>query len=136
MVLEIKRKIWHLMQGLIIVYFLNLDNLWLSEYFPNILLFIAVAGLFLSMIAKHAKIPVIHHFLEHFERKKEKETFPGKGAFFYFVGCFFAVFYFSRPIASAAILILAYGDSLNHLVGKYYGRTNYSYPLARSFFIK
>ncbi|MBU0758441.1 MAG: hypothetical protein KKF44_10310 [Nanoarchaeota archaeon] len=122
MALEIRRKIWHLMQGIIIVYLLNLDIPWLSERFAYLLLLIGIIGLIISMISKKSNIPIIHKFLEHFGREKELMEFPGKGAFYYFMGAFFAVLYFSRPIASAAILILAYGDSINHLIGKYYGR--------------
>ncbi|MBN2423358.1 hypothetical protein JXB41_09105 [Candidatus Woesearchaeota archaeon] len=106
--------------GVIIVLLLN--NLSLN-FILIILSSVLILGFFASILSKKFKIPVIIHFLELFDREDHKKNFPGKGAFFYIAGSFFTVLLFEKHIASASILILAFGDSVSHIIGRYYGRT-------------
>lgn len=112
--LELKRQLFHILCGIVIVLLLEFD---LINYVG---LFIAfVIGLSISLISRNHKIPVINMFLKTFDRKKDLKEFPGKGAVFYILGSFFAVLFFEKDIAMASILILALGDSISRLVGPY-----------------
>lgn len=48
---------------------------------------------------------------------------PGLSAFVYLIGCWLVLALFDQRIAFAAILILAFGDPLAHLVGRGFGAT-------------
>ena len=52
-----------------------------------------------------------------------KTDLPGKGAIYFFVGALLAIKLFPMDIALASIMILALGDSISHIVGKNYGKT-------------
>ncbi|MBD3203100.1 hypothetical protein GF327_02310 [Candidatus Woesearchaeota archaeon] len=121
--LEVKRQIFHMIVGVIIVFVLNINSDIVDKYFEIVLLIIIITGLFLSMVSKRIKIPVFSDLLKEFDRKSDIREFPGKGPFYYLVGVYFTVMIFSTDIASAAILILAFGDSISHLIGKYFGKT-------------
>ncbi len=125
---EISRQMLHLALGLVIVLllmngFIGHDILIFGFVvrYADILLII-VLGIFLSYLSKRARIPVIHELLEKFERKKEIETFPGKGTIFYFIGIYISLFLFSKDIAMASIMVLAFGDSVSHVYGLHYGK--------------
>ncbi len=115
-----RRKIVHMLIGCLIVFLLNThDSMGLRFW-----LFIAlVAGLGISLLSLVVRIPVVYHLLHLFDKKKDLEKFPGKGAFFFLAGSLFSILLFERDVASAAIMILTFGDSISHIVGKYYGRT-------------
>lgn len=112
--LEIKRQLFHMSVGITIVILLynNIIN-------STVLLIVAVLGLTLSLTYRRYKIPGISFLLQKFDRKKDIEIFPGKGAVFYVLGSFFAVFLFPKDIAMASIMILAFGDSVSRLAGPY-----------------
>ena len=112
--LEIKRQLIHTLLGIIIVILLyfNIIN-------ATILFAVSVIGLILSFLSKKFNIPVIYSFLQIFDRKKDLENFPGKGAVFYVIGAFVVVLIFPKDIALASIIILALGDSVSRLVGPY-----------------
>tara|TARA_Y100000310_G_scaffold342247_1_gene444649 strand:+ start:57061 stop:57648 length:588 start_codon:yes stop_codon:yes gene_type:complete len=112
--LEIKRQLIHALLGIIIVVLLyfNLIN-------ATTLFVLSIAGLILSFLSRKFKIPVIHNFLQVFDRKKDLESFPGKGAVFYVIGAFIVVLIFPKEIAMASIMILALGDSISRLIGPY-----------------
>ena len=112
--LEIKRQIVHIILGILIVILLNF-NLINATY----LFFIFIFGLILSSLSTKFNIPVIHQFLRTFDREKDLEKFPGKGAIFYVLGAFIVVLIFPKDIALASIMILALGDSVSRLVGPY-----------------
>ena len=112
--LEVKRQSVHILVGVVIValIYFNILN-------AMALLILAVAGFAISFLCKKRHIPVISKLLKTLDRKKDLETFPGKGLVFYVLGSFFAVFFFEKNTALAAIMILALGDSVSRLVGPY-----------------
>tara|TARA_Y100000294_G_scaffold134783_1_gene127448 strand:- start:285 stop:884 length:600 start_codon:yes stop_codon:yes gene_type:complete len=112
--LEIKRQAFHLFLGFFIVLLLYFD---LINYIFLLILFIV--GLALSLSSKKFNIPVIYKFLKTFDREKDLEELPGKGAIFYILGAFLVVLIFPKDIALASIMILALGDSVSRLVGPY-----------------
>ena len=112
--LEIKIQIMHIILGIAIVLLLNY-NLINATY----LFILFIFGLILYLISTKFNIPVIHQFLRTFDREKDLEKFPGKGAIFYVLGAFISVLVFPKEIALASIMILALGDSISRLVGPY-----------------
>ncbi len=126
---ELKRQMFHLLLGILIVALLLYDvlNTWI------IMLLIAF-GLLVSFLSRKARIPVIGCMLREFEREEELNHFPGKGAIFYFIGVFFALLFFEKEVAMASIMVLAFGDSVSHLYGLHYGRIKH--PLSSSKFLE
>ncbi len=110
---ELRREFLHICMGLVII--------WLAYNCVHVewLLFgILVAGLIVSFLSLYFKIPFIWQMLQIFERKHYLNTFPGKGVIFYLAGCLLVLKLFSLNIACASIMILAFGDSFPHLLGK------------------
>lgn len=111
--LEFRRQSFHFIAGFLVVFFHWAGFLRLR--------FIALAlalGLIVSIWSQYQKIPLVNDILQKFDRPRDQD-FPGRGAFYYFFGVFLTLLIFSRVdinIAYAAILILAVGDSLNHLI--------------------
>lgn len=91
----------------------------------NVILTTAVIGVVLSFIAEKRKIPILHYFLQKFERKKELHEFPGKGVIFYFIGAYISLLFFPKEIAMASIMVLAFGDSVSHVFGLHFGKTKF-----------
>ena len=112
--LEVKRQSVHIIVGVVIVVLVYFDILNAMALF-----IIAISGFLVSFWCKKRHIPVISKLLKTLDRKKDLESFPGKGLVFYVLGSFFAVFFFEKDIAMAAIMILALGDSVSRLVGPY-----------------
>lgn len=106
---------------------LYLESYFLSFLSPLTRILLVLLVLFTPFIplAKRYNIPGINFFLIHFERKKDIEQFPGKGAFFLSLGIFTTSLFFNKSILLASTLILSLGDSLSHLVGKH---GNFSHP--------
>ena len=129
MQLEIKRQLFHLFFGLVIVFLLKYNIL---NYY--ILLLLIIIGLIISLISKKYKIPIIWQFLEVFERKEDLKKFPGKGVIFYLIGSFIVVLLFPKDIAMASIIILALGDSVSHIIGVKYGKLKH--PLTNKKFLE
>ena len=113
--LELKRQIFHICVGIIIVALLYF------ELINELILFIAfLLSLFLSFLVKKGyKLPFFSAVFDSFGRKSEKRKFPAKGAVFYLLGSALSVFFFEKNIAIASILILAFGDSVSRLVGPF-----------------
>ena len=112
--LEIKRQLVHILLGITLVILLNFNLI-----NSTVIFVIFIIGLALSLSSRKFHIPIIYGFLKIFERKEDLESFPGKGAIFYFLGAFLVVFIFPKDIALASIMILALGDSVSRLVGPY-----------------
>jgi len=115
--LEIRRQSIHLFFGMILamlLFFKIIDGFFLIGLF-----FLTLT--FCSLI-KYAKIPIFFQFLQIFERKKDLQSFPGKGLLFFVLGTTLSAIFFSRFIATASILILAFGDSVSHVFGRHFGR--------------
>ncbi len=116
--LELRRQIAHLVIGAVIVFLIELKLMT-----PNLLTIILFIGLGLSAAYRYHPIPVIHEILQLFERPKDIVTFPGRGPIFLILGALLALLIFPIGIAKAAIIILAVGDSVSHIVGRYFGKT-------------
>ena len=111
---ELKRLLLNLGFGVIIVILLYFDLLNKISFSVVIIAAIAV-----SMVSKRKKIPGIYWFLEKFERETDLIHFPGKSALLYLISSFVVFLLFEKDIAMASILILALGNSISHLVGRF-----------------
>jgi len=118
--LEFRRQMLHLVSGVVVVILLyfNIINIY-------IIFLMLLLGLILSIVSKKIKIPFIYWMLKKFERPHQIKSFPGKGPLFMMLGIFLALFFFKKDVALASIMILSVGDSLSHIVGRYFGRTKH-----------
>ena len=64
----------------------------------------------------------MQHIIQNLERDENLKKFPGKGIIFYFIGVFLVLTFFPLDIAMAAILVLAFADSVGHLYGIKFGK--------------
>ena len=126
---EIRRQLFHIVLGVAIV--LLLMNGLIGK---NAILILIIVGFILSIISRKTRIPIIHKLLEKFERKNEIEAFPGKGTIFYFIGVYISLFLFSKDIAMASIMVLAFGDSVSHVYGLHHGKIKH--PLSNTKFLE
>ncbi|MBI4149962.1 hypothetical protein HY488_01005, partial [Candidatus Woesearchaeota archaeon] len=114
--IELKRQLFHIVFGLALVALLHYNLI--NAY---ILLALAAVGLVISYFSKHHHIPYISWFLHHCERAEDMKTFPGRGVIYYLLGCLLALVFFEKDTALAGMMILALGDSVSHIVGRFYG---------------
>lgn len=114
---ELLRQIFHLLIGVSVVVLLYYQIL-----SPLSLFFLIIIGVLASFISKRKKLPVFSFFLKHLEREEQRKTFPGRGLIFFFVGVLLVVQLFPQDIAFASIMILAFGDSMSHVVGEWFGQ--------------
>jgi len=112
---EVRRKILHIICGLLIVL-----SLQFGIATPFTIFEVLVLLAFLSLISRKIKIPVWSFFIEHFEREEWKESFPGRGLVYFFVGSTLAIYLFPFDVAMASILVLTLGDSVSCIVGSLY----------------
>jgi len=119
--LEIRRQIFHLLLGALIVfsYQLRIINI-------DILFMVFIVGFIISLISLKHKIPIIYWFLKKFEREEDLKKSPGRGVLTYIAGILVVLILFNEDIALASVMILAVGDSISHMVGKYFGKRRYS----------
>ena len=115
--LELRRQLAHMATGTAILLLLKVGLL--NSLILSILL---ACGGILSLIVRNVKIPYIHKYLLYFERDSDLQSFPGKGAFFFVLGCTLALIFFEINIAMASIAVMTYGDAITTLAGKYFGR--------------
>lgn len=115
---ELRRQIAHLVIGLILVFLIELNLLTV-----NLLIFILAIGGAISLVCRYYHLPFVYDLLIKFERPADLATFPGKGPFFMILGTLLCLLFFPVDIAKAAIIILAVGDSISHIVGRYFGKT-------------
>lgn len=134
--MEIRRQALHLLIGLAIAAFVwRYSRLW------YVIPLVAAAGMALSYAikpaaaAKNRAIKQLRKLaaaaLKLVERKEELQKFPGKGAIMLFLGAGITAAVF-RNEAAAAIAILAVGDSVSHLAGRFFGRTSHRWIFARN----
>ena len=112
--LEIKRQLFHLISGVILVGLIYYDIL---DY--KVALVILVLLVILGLIIKKIKVPMMYEFFKMLDRPKDFEKLPGKGAIFYMIGVSLALFLFPKDIAMASIIIMALGDSIAPIIGQY-----------------
>lgn len=116
-ILEVRRQIFHLFFGILIVILLMFG--FVDKW---ILLYLIIIGFIISLTSKRMKIPLINWFLENFERAEDLKKFPGKGVITFLIGAFLVTLFFPLEIAMPAILVLAFGDSVSHIFGIHYGK--------------
>ncbi|MFO8109153.1 MAG: phosphatase PAP2 family protein [Thermoplasmata archaeon] len=135
---ELKRQLFHALLGISLVVLLIKGFLGeIGSYIPleplppvsRTFLMILVIGGTTVWTSRKIDIPVIHWFLDKFERKELRYEFPGKGCFLFFLGAFAISLFFQEHIIGAALLILAVGDSTSHVVGTHFGTVKH--PLSK-----
>ncbi|MCF7917756.1 phosphatase PAP2 family protein [Candidatus Gracilibacteria bacterium] len=107
--LEFRRQSFHFIAGFLCVF-----AHWAGFFRLRWIATLLVLGLIISYLSVKQKLPVVYKILQLFDRPRDA-GFPGKGAFYFLLGVFLTFLIFPVKIAYAAILILAVGDSLNHL---------------------
>ena len=112
--LEVERRIFHIVSGIVLV---GLIYYGILDYKISLVL----VGLLvvLGLVVKKVKMPVAFWFFETMDRPKDFKKLPGKGAILYMVGVTLTLFLFPKDIAMASILILALGDPIAAVVGRY-----------------
>ena len=119
---EFRRKAVHFVLGILFVLFINLDHYILKEQLELILVIVLFLAICLSIYTQYKRPRLILKFLYWFDKPKDLQKFPGKGAVYYLIGTLISIALFNRYIASASILILAVGDPMAHIIGRYYGK--------------
>lgn len=117
--LEFRRKTVHLISGTVVASLLYLDVI--NEIFLIAATFL-LFGFFLFLRESRQKSHRFLRLLRLFEREHFMQSFPGKSAICFFLGCALAALFFSTEVAVASILILAFGDAVSNLVGYHFGR--------------
>lgn len=125
---ELRRQVMHMVTGLSIAFLLYLGLI--GVWFLGIVL---AVGLVATGVSRVYDIPVVRDFLDFFERPSVRRRFPGIGSFFMVLGSFFAVLLFSRDIAIAAIIIMAVGDSVTNVIGRYFGEIDIPWNREKQF---
>ncbi len=108
--LEFIRKTVHILVGVIIVLGFNARILDLQIFGITILLL--AAAILYNLKAERELLTNILSI------NRADAKIPGLEIFFYFIGCFIVLLLFPINIASASIMILAFGDAIAHLVSK------------------
>lgn len=120
--MEYRRQTMHLLVGVCItlgMYYGILHTVLLGILIPVSLIFIH--------LVKKRKLPFLEKALLIFERKHHFEKFPGRGSLCFLIGAFLASLLFTREIAMASVLILAFGDSITNIAGSYFGKISLPY---------
>ena len=120
---EIRRQIAHLGFGVILCFLIG-QHVITAE---TLLVALTIGTLFILAIKKWHYVPIIYPILQFFERDHHIKTFPGRGIFYFILGSFIALALFPLPIAQASVLILAFGDSITNVAGKYLGKVYLPY---------
>jgi dolichol kinase len=116
--LEIRRQIFHTLFGILLVFLIKVYLVTVDT-----LVIILLCAIPLIYLIKKYKAPFfLYRILSFFERKKHLERFPARGIFFFLVGTFLVLLFFPERIAIAAIMILAFGDSITNIIGRYFGK--------------
>lgn len=106
---EFRRQMLHLVGGFLCVF-----AHWSGVLRWREIAVLLVAGLIASWLTARGKWPWLARLLQLVERPR-KYDFPGSGAFYLLLGVGLTILAYDVKIAYASILILAMGDSFNHL---------------------
>lgn len=117
--LEYKRKLVHVLSGVIVAFFVLHFPKYLSILSVSLIILFLSSLSLLSVQDKTREIANI--ILPHFDRKCDTDAFPCRGAFKFFIGILIPLVFFEAKIAAGGILILAVGDGLAGLFGHYAG---------------
>jgi len=116
--LEVKRQFVHLFLGFSIALMLFI----FEPIFGKLVVVPLLLGiLFLLLLQNYKDNPLSKFLLEHFERDRDKEKFPYKGAILYGLGSSIPILLLDIRKACAIIAILSVGDAVSTLIGKFYG---------------
>lgn len=113
--LEIVRKSVHVLVGILITLLFGARILDLPLFFLLIMLFTAV-----MLYNAKAERELLTKILSI---NRADAAIPGVDILFYLLGCFIVLWIFPENIASAAIMILAFGDAVAHLISRSFGAT-------------
>jgi dolichol kinase len=113
--LELVRKVVHILVGILIVLLFQARILDIALFGLLILIFAAL--LLYNWKAEHE---LLTHVLSI---NRADERVPGLNILFYFFGCWIVLLLFDRRIAFAAIMILAFGDAVAHILSRSFGAT-------------
>jgi dolichol kinase len=119
---EVRRQWIHALSGLTLAFLVYIDLLNV-----NLMLLGCGIGAVLCLVQRFISLPFVTPILNYFERPHHMKAFPGRGLFFMVVGSFLAVYFFEKNIAVAAIVILALGDSITNIFGRYFGEVKLPY---------
>ena len=119
---EVRRQTGHALLGIAIVFLIYLDLV-----SAGVLLVALVVGGILVLLSLFMELPVLEPILQYFERPHHRKRFPGRGSFFMILGALLAVVLFEKNIAMAAIAIMALGDSVTNIFGRYFGEVKLPY---------
>ncbi|MFH1400236.1 MAG: phosphatase PAP2 family protein [Nanoarchaeota archaeon] len=120
--LEVKRQIFHIFNGTVIVMLLKLNYIAMRG-----VIILLVFGIALSFLYSRRPNSLIEWFLRNFDRS---HRVPGYGAITFFVGILATLVLFGggglyghpSDVALASIMILTFGDAAATIVGKSIGR--------------
>ncbi|MAX67776.1 MAG: hypothetical protein QF441_03445 [Bacteriovoracaceae bacterium] len=119
--LHIMRRVWHVLCGLICMFFYYtlINDLLFWGYFA---LVVALLGFFLDF--QRLKKPKLNEVLSRLfgpiMRRSEKLSFSGLP--FYALGCAVSIFLYQKEIAILSIMFLIFADPMASIVGVYWGR--------------
>ena len=115
--LEKRRQLLHLIIGVVLIF-----TIYFNIMSKQILLFLTLMSIALSLIHTKIKIPIISWLLEKFERKHTHKLLPGQGFILFLIGALFPFYILSKNYALASLTILTVGDSIAPLAGIYLGK--------------
>lgn len=116
--LEVRRQLLHTFFGCVLVFFIR-------SYLVTVevLMLGIVVLLVLVLLLKYLQLPAfLYKGLSFFEREKHLTRFPARGVFYFLLGSLLLLLFFPDNIAAACIMIIAFGDSVTNIVGRYFGR--------------
>jgi len=115
---NIRRKIFHLIYGLVLALLIHYQVI---TPFQLGTITLAFGGYVL--LSRYKKLTKISNLVSYFERNP-KTKYLGLGPLFFLVSSLATTLVFPNPIAVAAILNLAIGDSINALLGHFWHQPN------------
>ncbi|MEA1925463.1 MAG: hypothetical protein U9M95_06300 [Candidatus Altiarchaeota archaeon] len=117
---EVKRQLVHLIVGVCIAF-----GVYVLEPLVGKLIILPLmlsVTVMLALPKAGEELRVHNHLLVHFERPRDIQNLPYRGAIFYCLGITPAILLLDVNTACAVIAILSIGDSTSTMVGKKYGR--------------
>jgi len=115
---ELGRQILHILVGSITVFFI-----YIGLFDPLVLFMLLVVGILVSFLSKYGKVPVFYWFLKRFERPSQMKKFPGMGMIYFCLVAIIVLKVFPKDIALASLMVLTLGDSVSHIIGCCFGKT-------------
>ena len=117
---EVKRQLVHLLVGVCIAFGVHILEPLVGKLIVLPLMLSVVVMLILPKIGEEFRVH--NHLLVHFERPRDIQNLPYRGAIFYCLGITPAILLLDINTACAIIAILSMGDSTSTMIGKKFGR--------------